>query len=518
MYLTVKWVGVLTLILMIPALAGTESNAAQKSKPAAGGGTSSSGAPKTGPSAAAPSKTGPAAAAGNRSTAPGAKPVGTGTGARPGSTATTQPKPATAQPKPRTEPHADGSKTVTRANGNRAEVNGSGKTTSITTRSGTTARMNSNGRVSSIHTANGMTINHDARQGRVVSSEHVNARGEHIRAVNMGGHRGYVDHTFVRGGRPYMRRTYVVNGRAYARAYPGYYYRGRIYYGYAPGFYYVPAFYGWAYDPWGAPVAYGWGWGGAWYGYYGGYFAPYAVYPAANLWLTDYVISQNLQAAYEAGAASTQANAPAQGQVSENSGNAGGSNPLVLTPEIKQAIAEEVKAELAAERAAAANPQGATAAPSGDQLPDALNPTNRTFIVATALTGQLPDGMECSLSQGDVLTRIDDTPDANQNVKVLVSAGQKNDCNAGAQIAVAVNDLQDMQNAFRERIDDGLKTLADNQGKNGLPASPSTAATPVPGSQVQPDLDAVASLQKQEQDADAAEKEVAQSANPGAGN
>jgi hypothetical protein len=364
-----------------------------------------------------------------------------------------------------------------------------------------------------------MTINHDARGGHVVSSERVNARGEHIRAVNMGGHRGYVDHTFVRGGRPYMRRTYVVNGRAYARAYPGYYYRGRIYYGYAPGFYYGPAFYGWAYDPWRAPVAYGWGWGGApWYGYYGGYFAPYPVYPAANLWLTDYVISQNLQAAYEAGAASAQANAPAQGEVAENSGNAGSSNPVVLTPEIKQAIADEVKAELAAAKAAAANPAAATAAPSGDQLPDALDPAHRTFIVATALSGRLPDGMECSLSQGDVLTRVDDTPDVNQNVKVLVSAGQKNDCNAGAQIAVAVNDLQDMQNAFREKIDDGLKTLADNQGKNGLPPAPSTATTPVPGSQAQPDLDAVASLQKQEQDADAAEKEVAQSASPGAGN
>jgi len=399
------------------------------------------------------------------------------------------------------------------------EYSPNGKLQKVVTKSGTEAHYGPTGKVSSIHTANGMTINHGARGGRVVSSEQVNARGEHIRAVNMGGRRGYVDHTFVRGGRPYMRRTYVVNGRAYARAYPGYYYRGRIYYGYAPGFYYGPAFYGWAYDPWGAPVAYGWGWGGApWYGYYGGYFAPYPAYPAANLWLTDYVISQNLQAAYDAGAASAQVNAPAQGQAAENSGNAGGSNPVVLTPEIKQAIADEVKAELAAERAAAANSQGATSAPSGDQLPDALNPTNRTFIVATVLTGRLPDGMECSLSQGDVLTRIDDTPDANQNVKVLVSAGQKNDCNAGAQIAVAVNDLQGMHNAFRERIDDGLKTLADNQGKNGLPPAPSTATTPVPGSQAQPDLDAVASLQKQEQDADAAEKEVAQSANPGAGN
>ena len=30
------------------------------------------------------------------------------------------------------------------------------------------------------------------------------------------------------------------------------------------------------------------------------FFAPYPVYPSAAFWLTDYVISQNLQAAYAA--------------------------------------------------------------------------------------------------------------------------------------------------------------------------------------------------------------------------
>ena len=76
-----------------------------------------------------------------------------------------------------------------------------------------------------------------------------------------------------------MRRTYVVNGRSYAAVYRGYPYRGVVYYGYVPAYYYGPAYYGWAYDPWGAPVAYGWGWGvEPWYGYYGGYFAPYPAY------------------------------------------------------------------------------------------------------------------------------------------------------------------------------------------------------------------------------------------------
>jgi hypothetical protein len=369
-----------------------------------------------------------------------------------------------------------------------------------------------------------MSINHAGGGGRVVSSEHVNARGEHVRVVNTGGRgHGYVSRSYVRGGRPYMNRTYYRGGRAYARAYPGYYWHGHPYYGYAPGYWYHPGFYGWAYAGWAVPVAFAWGWGAApWYGYYGYYFNPYPVYAAPSLWLTDYIISQNLQAAYEASAANAAAanaaaNAAAANAAAAQEGGGGqvaANNNVVLTPEVKQAIADEVKAALAAQQAASANPAAATAAPAGDQLPAALDPAHRTFIVATALSEQLPDGMECTLSQGDVLTRIDDTPDANDNVKVIVSGSQKSDCNAGAQISVAVNDLQDMHNAFQEKLEDGLGQLAKNQGKNGMPASPSAATTPGPGSDAQPDQDAVAQLQKQQTDADAAEKEVAQASGP----
>ena len=85
------------------------------------------------------------------------------------------------------------------------------------------------------------------------------------------------------------------------------YYRGYSFHGasinvYAPVRYYPAGFYGWAYNPWGVPVAYAWGFrGNPWFGYYGFYFAPYPVYSNASLWLTDYMISNDLAAAYEAG-------------------------------------------------------------------------------------------------------------------------------------------------------------------------------------------------------------------------
>ena len=135
---------------------------------------------------------------------------------------------------------------------------------------------------------------------------------------------------------------------------------------------------------------------------------------------------------------------------------------------------------------------------------------HRTFIVATVLTEQAPDGSDCSLSPGDVVTRIDDNPDANQAVKVLVSSSQKGDCSSGSQVAMAVDDLQEMHNHFREQLDQGLKTLAEKQGKDGIPAGPKPGGQANPDGQVQPDLDVEAQLNDQQKDADAAEAEVKQ--------
>jgi hypothetical protein len=177
---------------------------------------------------------------------------------------------------------------------------------------------------------------------------------------------------------------------------------------------------------------------------------------------------------------------------------------------VKQAIADEVKSQLAAEQTAAATPQAPPPNVGGEATPAALDPAYRTFIVATPLSETGPDGTQCSLSQGDVLTRIDDTPDQNQNVTVLVSGTQRSDCASGAKLSVGVQDLQDMHNAFDEQIDSGLKTMADNSGKNGLPKAPDTNTTPVPDAQVQPDQDAGSDLQQTQQAGDQAESQAGQ--------
>ena len=374
-------------------------------------------------------------------------------------------------------------------------------TTTRTFSNGTTARVGPGGHVQSIHTAGGATITRTSAGTRTIVATH---NGRTI--VSTGRGAGFVERPYLnRGGRVYVQRTYVVGGRRYAYVYGRYPYHGVYFYHYAPAFYYRPAFYGWAYNPWVSPVYYHWGWFGApWYAPYGYYFVPAPYYPVASLWLTDYLLAQTLQSAYEAQAAANVAAAQAQqGQAPPPQ-----AQNAVLTPEIKQAIAEEVKRQLDAERAAGANPAQPSTAPASEQAPPALDPATRVFVVSNTMDVTSGD-QACSLGAGDVITRIDDTPDANQNVNVLVTSSKRADCPMGQKVAVAVQDLQEMHNHFREQIDSGLKTLADNQGKNGLPHAPDTRTSSGEVPPPSPD-DVQADLQKQEADADQTEKSVTQ--------
>src|SRR3984957_5555844 len=392
----------------------------------------------------------------------------------------------------------------------------------VSLRGGGTANIRPNGKIRSIN-RNGMHIEHGLNGTRRIESTHNGAR-----IVTTGRNSGYVQRAYVtRGGRTYVSRTVVVNHVTYTHVYRSYPYHGHYYYGYHLGYYYRPAYYGWAYNPWPAPVYYGWGWGGApWHGYYGGYFAPYPVYPSAAFWLTDYLIAANLQAAYQAQAAAAAGNAPpnAPPEQQPNDGNdaqAANSGTVTLTPEVKAAIAEEVKAQLAAQQTAAAQPAGAqpasassaaqSASASSEEVPAALDPARRTFVVASdlAVSG---DGQECQLSAGDVITRLSDTPDDDNKVNVSVSASKKADCAAGKQVAVTVDDLQEMHNHFQEQLDNGMKDLASKQGTSGLPKAPDTTTVASDVPPPPPDASAEKALQDQQAQADQTEAQVVKEA------
>jgi hypothetical protein len=405
----------------------------------------------------------------------------------------------------------------------------------VALKNGGQATFRKDGKVRTIQTKNGMKIEHGLKGQRKVVAQH-NGRS----VVAMGRHGGYSQRAYYRNGnRTYVQRTYVVGGRTYAYAYRSYYYGGYPYYGYAPAYYYGPAYYGWAYNPWPAPVYYNWGYAGQpWYGYYGPYYQPYPSYPYASLWLTDYLISENLRLAYAAAAAEQgELTAPQlKPDSSEEVASLWTSDPLIdasiaaayqsgvylfgaptptktsgpqLSPEVKQAISEQMKKEIAAEKDAAANKDKNNDA-TGDQVPAALDPNTRYFVVSSNLDLTTSDGDECELTQGDVIYRTGDTPDDDRMVDATVKASKKDECSVGATVGVEVNDLQEMHNALRQTMDAGLKELANNSGKNGLPTAPDTKTTagevPAPA----PDSNVADDLQQTQKEADQAEAEAQQ--------
>lgn len=313
--------------------------------------------------------------------------------------------------------------------------------------------------------AHGMEITHSP--SGVARAEYM--RPDHSVIVTQGAHYGYVQRPFVVNNVSYVQRTYIVGGVTYGRFYRPYGYHGISLNLYVSSRYYAPGFYGWAYTPWARPVVYSFGWGPRpWFGFYAGYFAPYPTYAGPAYWLTDYMIAMTLQDAYQQqqAAAAVQANA----QYNASYGATPGGQPA-LTPDVKQAIADEVHRQLDQERMEG---QGGAAQSAPAFLAD--NATH-VFVVANGLDVQSRSG-ECTLTEGDVL-QMGAPPAPNSAVADLaVMASKGQDCRKGSVVSVAIADLQDMQNHMRETLDQGLAELQKGQGQNGIPALPSAVNRP----------------------------------------
>jgi len=210
----------------------------------------------------------------------------------------------------------------------------------------------------------------------------------------------------------------VYHGASYARVYRPYTWGGVSFHVYTPYRYYRPAFYSYVYSPWARPVYYSWGWGASpWYGYYGGWFTPYPVYASPSLWLTDYLISRTLEDAYQA-----RADAAAQAQAQNY-----GSTPM--TPDVKQAIADEVRRQLDQEKADQANLQNT----QGGGAPPLFSSNGpQVFVVSTALTVQSQSAIGM-VTEGDVLQMNGPPQQGSQTANVMVLASKGQDCRKGSK-------------------------------------------------------------------------------------
>jgi hypothetical protein len=344
-----------------------------------------------------------------------------------------------------------------------------------------------------------MAINRGAHGERTVVTGRLGAR-----VVSYGPHRGFVERTTARPG--YISRTYVVGGRSYAHVYREYRYHHIPYYRYVPGVYYSRRFYAWAATGWGAPVRYAW-FGlvtppAPWFGFYAGYFTPEAAYASPDLWLTDYVVAENLRLAYENEQAAYAGQAP-QPQPNPQP------TAATLSPEMKALIADEVRQQLAAEEAAAVQPTSSSTqqpAPGGEQLPPALN---QKFFVVSSNLDLTAAGQACSLTPGDIIQRRSKDVAQDGTVAVDVVSSKPGDCAADSATTVELVQLQEMHNQFREQIDSGLNMLADNQAK-GLPNGPAAAPRQAAEGTADPAPDAESQLAAQETYAAQLEAQVSQ--------
>jgi hypothetical protein len=413
--------------------------------------------------------------------------------------------------------HPNGSLTLSATGGTRYGVRANGTIASYAA-NGKTTGFDRNGRVSSIH-SDRMDIHHGAHGEHTIVSH----RPDNTTLVTTGPHSGYIERTIVVNNHTFILRTVVISGRTYTNAYVAYSFGGVVLNHYVTPIFYAPGFYGWAYYPWAAPFSFRWGWfGEPWYLGPNPYFVAYPVYPSASLWLTDYLIGQTLSIAYQERADAFAEDTSGAGYSADaSSPDADDSDRAVtlradsttpITPEIKAAIAEQVKQQIASDNAAAANPK-----PEGSfgELPYALHSANHIFVVSSDLDVTTVDQQGCGLQPGDILQLMTPPADGSAVVTVRVASSKRLDCPAGVEVSVSLQDLQEMQNNFSSQVELGLGSLLANQGHNGFPAlSPEAVAAPprpsVPGLAPVPPDELSTLLQKQQQQATEMEKQTAQ--------
>lgn len=367
---------------------------------------------------------------------------------------------------------------------------------------GSGVRMRANGRPSDVHDARrGMDIHHNLAGGRRVMVE----RADHSRMFYERGRAGYISHAYGFRGHEFARRSYYWHGRAYDRFYRPYGFHGVDLEVYEPSLFYPVAFYGWAYQPWGVPVRYSFGFGGApWFGYYGAYYAPYPVYAGPNYWLTDYMISQSLQAQYEAQAANGAP--PPLGDVTP------------LSPAVKQQVAEEVQRQLALEsQEAQQNGQQQDPDPASSGIARVLSDGQpHVFVAGREVDVVDAAGQECAVTDGDVLQLSGSPAPADTTARLVVVASKgSQDCRRADVVTVPLDELQEMYNHMRETVDQGLQELQAKQGGGGLPpAPPSAKVAPAPAAMAAaappPDPAGATELAQQEVQAQQSEQEVLQ--------
>ena len=306
---------------------------------------------------------------------------------------------------------------------------------------------------------------------------------------------GFTSRTFVSGGHVlytnvYQHHVWHQFGRAFA------------YETFVPAVRYPGVYYAWALAAWPRPVAYTWGWQvQPWYPMYGSLFTPYPVYTSPDLWMTDYIIAQSMQTAYQAqsgvpasepaprgtpaapaadSSVAVPAAQPNDAQLAPQPSAAPPepSAPVVLppaiTPQVKAQLNAQIKVRLQEQQSAQAMPATLTT----QSTPPALRPNHVFFQVAQPL--DVPSGTangHCSLSADDYIKRTGGMSKDDWTIPVVVELSGPSDCPEGLQTRIGLNDLNAMENEQEAQVLQAMQAASRSMGPNGPPSGPGAHPT-----------------------------------------
>jgi hypothetical protein len=342
---------------------------------------------------------------------------------------------------------------------------------------------------------------------------------------------GLMSRTFVSGGHVLYTHVYQSHvwhqfGRAFA------------YETFVPPMRYPAVYYGWALGAWPHPLVYAWGWQvQPWYPMYGALFTPYPVYTSPDLWMTDYIIAQSMQAAYQAqtpapaaapsppeapvapaaesdvGAPPAQPNdvspatPPIDAPPSPQPGDvpqppqpsvmpaAPTSLPPAVTPQVKAQLDAQIKVQLREQQAAVATPETVTTT----STPPALRPNHVFFEVVQPL--EVPSAAanrSCTLSANDYIKRTGGMSQDDWKIPVVVELSGPSDCPQGLHTRIGLNDLNAMENEQEARVMEAMDAASKHLGPNGPPSGAGAHPTLIAAGNAAPDpmaLDAIRQAQ-----------------------
>jgi len=329
---------------------------------------------------------------------------------------------------------------------------------------------------------------------------------------------GLVNRTFVSGGHVlyshlYQRHVWHQFGRAFA------------YEAFVPAMRYPGAYYAWALAAWPHPVTYTWGWQvQPWYPMYGSLFTPYPVYTSPDLWMTDYIIAQSMQTAYQAQTVAT-ATAPAlqrapaapapDSSIGVSAAPPGGAAsasrpsdalppprssgtpsapvalPPAMTPQVKAQLTTQIKVQLQEQQAATATPVTLTT----QSTPPALRPSHVFFQVVQPLdVATDATNSHCSLSANDYIRRTGGMSQDDWMIPVVVELSRSSDCPEGLRTRIGLNDLNAMENEQEAQVMEAMQAASKSMGPNGPPSSSGSHPTLIVDGRAAPEPSALETI------------------------